>query len=89
MIDKKYTIIKPDPTLKNNLMAWGFMCDAGWHPLIHELLDKRLSYDTDCSYCDGKGRVTIFGWLSYHFWQNIPDWVWDIYIWFAHKESEE
>lgn len=40
MIDKKYTIIKPDPTLQNNLMAWGFMCDAGWHPMIHELLDK-------------------------------------------------
>jgi hypothetical protein len=40
MIDKKYTIIKPDPSLKSNLMAWGFMCDEGWHPLIYELLDK-------------------------------------------------
>jgi hypothetical protein len=35
-----YTIIKPDPTLQNNLMAWGFMCGEGWYPLIYECLDK-------------------------------------------------
>lgn len=38
--NKQYTIIKPDPTLKNNLMAFGFMCGKGWYPLIIELLDK-------------------------------------------------
>lgn len=37
---KKYTIIKPDPELQNNLMAFGFMCDKGWYPLLEELLDK-------------------------------------------------
>ena len=37
---KKYSIIKPDPTLQANLMAWGFQCDMGWTPLIIELLDK-------------------------------------------------
>lgn len=37
---KKYTIIEPDPTLKTNLMAFGFDCGAGWHPMIYELLDK-------------------------------------------------
>lgn len=37
---KKYSIIKPDPTLRNNLMMWGFMCDEGWFPLIYTTLDK-------------------------------------------------
>ena len=37
---KKYSIINPDPTLKNNLMAFGFECNRGWLPLIYELLDK-------------------------------------------------
>jgi hypothetical protein len=37
---KKYSIIKPDPTLQNNLMAYGFMCGLGWYPLIRETLDK-------------------------------------------------
>ena len=37
---KKYTIIKPDPDLKNNLMAFGFDIGKGWMPLLIELLDK-------------------------------------------------
>jgi hypothetical protein len=37
---KKYSIIKPDPTLQNNLIAFGFMCGEGWYPLIYETLDK-------------------------------------------------
>jgi ribosomal protein S14 len=37
---KKYSIIKPDPSMKNNLMAFGFMCGKGWYPLIYETLDK-------------------------------------------------
>ena len=37
---RKYTIIDPDPTLQNNLMAFGFECDAGWYPMIIELMDK-------------------------------------------------
>lgn len=39
-INKKYTIINPDYSLQNNLMAFGFDCDKGWHPMIYELLDK-------------------------------------------------
>ena len=37
---KKYTIIQPDPTLRNNLMAFGFEIGKGWMPLVTELLDK-------------------------------------------------
>jgi hypothetical protein len=37
---KEYSIIKPDKTLQNNLMAFGFMCGRGWLPLIYETLDK-------------------------------------------------
>jgi len=37
---RKYSILRPDPSLKTNLMAFGFMCGPGWYPLIHELLDK-------------------------------------------------
>ena len=37
---KKYSIVKPDPTLQSNLMAFGFSCGEGWYPLIIELLDQ-------------------------------------------------
>ena len=37
---KDYRTIKPDPTLQNNLMAFGFMCEKGWHQLIFDTLDK-------------------------------------------------
>ena len=33
-------IINPDPTLQNNLMSFGFDCEAGWYPLIQELIDR-------------------------------------------------
>lgn len=32
--------INPDPTLRNNLMAFGFECDKGWYPLIEELIKE-------------------------------------------------
>jgi len=37
---RKYTIIRPDPTLQNNLMAFGFEVGPGWVPLVAELMDK-------------------------------------------------
>ena len=37
---KRWSIVQPDPALKRNLMAWGFMCGQGWYSLIEELLDK-------------------------------------------------
>jgi hypothetical protein len=45
---KNYTIIRPDPQLENNLMAFGFMCGPGWYPLIYETLDAiQLVVDRD------------------------------------------
>lgn len=32
--------IDPDPTLKNNLMAFGRECDSGWDKLIDELIEE-------------------------------------------------
>lgn len=40
----KYPMCEVDPTLQNNLMAFGLDCGAGWHPLIKELLDKLQNY---------------------------------------------
>lgn len=37
---RKYSIIQQDPTLRTNLMSFGFECGMGWFPLIYELLDK-------------------------------------------------
>ena len=37
---KKSKLIKPDPTLKNNLMAFGYECDKGWWPLIDECIEE-------------------------------------------------
>ena len=37
---KKRKIINPDPTLHNNLMAFGFECDRGWYSLIEKCLDR-------------------------------------------------
>lgn len=45
---KEYSIINPDKTLRNNLMAFGLMCGPGWYPLIYETLDKiRAIVDRD------------------------------------------
>ena len=37
---KKRDIIKPDPSLRSNLMAFGYECGKGWYPLIEKTLDK-------------------------------------------------
>ena len=37
--------INPDPTLKNNLMAFGWECLEGWYPLIQELIDILVKID--------------------------------------------
>jgi hypothetical protein len=37
---RKYTILNPDPTLQQNLMAFDFQCGEGWFPLIWNTLDK-------------------------------------------------
>jgi hypothetical protein len=36
----KYWFFKPDYSLQNNLMAFGFENDEGWYPLIDELCSK-------------------------------------------------
>jgi hypothetical protein len=49
----KYSIINPDPTLRNNLMAFGIEAEKGWYPLIIELLDKIQSIvDANPEYID-------------------------------------
>lgn len=38
-------ILNPDPTLQNNLLAFGMECGIGWYPLIEHLiadLDERF-----------------------------------------------
>lgn len=48
-------------------------------------------YD-ECGYCLGAGEISVFEWLSYHFWRIVPDWWWDIAYdvhHLFHKESEE
>lgn len=40
----KYYFIKPDPTLKNNLMALGAECGEGWYSIIERALDRLLEY---------------------------------------------
>ncbi len=37
--------INPDPTMKNNLMAFGWECLEGWYPLIQELIDILVKID--------------------------------------------
>lgn len=50
---KEFSFIKPDPTLKNNLMAFGWECDLGWNPMITELFEKiQLLVDTNPEYKD-------------------------------------
>lgn len=39
--------IDPDPTLHNNLMAFGWECDNGWYPLIQELIDKLVAIEEE------------------------------------------
>jgi hypothetical protein len=39
-IMNKYWFFKPDYSLQNNLMAFGFECDEGWYSLIDELCSK-------------------------------------------------
>lgn len=43
----KYWFFKPDPTLRNNLMAFGFECGDGWYELISELCYKIDKLITD------------------------------------------
>ena len=41
--------IKPDPTFQRNLMAFGWECEKGWHPIIQELIDKLVKIE-DCDF---------------------------------------
>ena len=37
---REYSFIKPDYSLQNNLMAFGWECEQGWWALIEELCNK-------------------------------------------------
>lgn len=41
--------INPDPTLKNNLMAFGWETGKGWYPLIEEMIEE-LKNIKDCDF---------------------------------------
>jgi len=46
----------------------------------------------DCTYCDNTLEVSLYKWLSYHFWVNAPEWIWEVRIWIADRiygESED
>ena len=40
MTKNRWSIVNPDPTLRQNLMIFGFECGKGWWPLICETLDR-------------------------------------------------
>lgn len=75
----KYTFIKPDPALQNNLMAFGFECGKGWYPLIEELFDElQEKINNNPEYSDFKivqvkekwARLTIYG---NHYYKELED----------------
>lgn len=37
---KKYAFLSPDPTLRNNLMAFGLDCGDGWLGLLERAFEK-------------------------------------------------
>jgi len=66
---KKYTIIQPDPTLRNNLMVFGFEIGEGWMSLVIELLDKiQHLVDNNPEYSElqviSKGKIWVFARIS-------------------------
>ena len=44
---KRYWFIDPDPTFRNNLMAFGYECSKGWHPIIEDAFDEMSSIIRD------------------------------------------
>ena len=58
---------------------------------FREYMDYQLCNRYECSYCKSEGSVSIFGWLGYYFWDNMPEWMWDAYARLAylmHKGRE-
>lgn len=53
--------------------------------VFEEYIDYVLCNIYDCPYCKGKGDISVFGWISYHFWERMPEWMWEI----VYRESEE
>lgn len=66
------SVVNPDPTLKNNLMAFGFDCGCGWEGLVTELIQK-LQELKDTKYPDLEvvqvkekwGYLTVY--LNYYY----------------------
>ena len=57
--------------------------------VFEEYIDYQLCDKYECPYCKGKARISVFSWLGYHFWENAPEWVWDLYIWIADRIRRE
>jgi hypothetical protein len=44
---------------------------------FEEYIDGWLANAYDCAYCEGTGNISIIGWLMFHFWEHMPDWILD------------
>lgn len=58
---------------------------------FNEYFGEGVTMHEECGFCNDAGKISIFQWISYHFWKLMPDWFWDLvynaYHLF-HKESE-
>ena len=52
------------------------VCD-GVGRFSEDMGEGTILYDA-CNYCGGVGTVSIVELISYHIWQNLPDWAWDL-----------
>jgi hypothetical protein len=53
-----YSIIKPDITMRNNLMIFGYQCDRGWDNLIDNMLSELEKINNALSEENEKFEVT-------------------------------
>ena len=40
-----------------------------------------------CPYCEEKLSVSLYKWLSYHIWERMPVWMFDLYAWIAERKE--
>lgn len=79
---KEYTFIRSDPTLQNNLMAFGFECGEGWYPLIiecfdelQEIVDNNPEFENFeiVQVKEKYGQLTIYSGYSWDIFDDILD----------------
>jgi hypothetical protein len=55
------------------------VCDGACR-FSEDMGEGTILYDI-CSYCKDSGMVSVGKLISYHVWQNLPDWAWDLVSW--------